>query len=151
MSKLKKIRVRPANSNNIGLFRKLWRGVLESHAKDGSVIVPSDQSLEAYEQLFNAYTEGSLKGVVLFVAASGVLMWGETGSLLQYTSKTITAWGSYAESDLSEEINKALFDEALKWAKDNGFKSILFETYNGSPKQEEFEQIAVVSCCLIED
>jgi hypothetical protein len=135
---LKKIRVREAKARDIGLFKKLWGEMLE---KQDSVI-ENDSGL--YEDLFNAYVDGKLNGVVLFVADKAVLMWGGHVSPLKYPNKPVVAWGMYATGDSAEAIEVALKKHAVEWSKKNDYESLLVQVSRSSAGIEGLEPVATI-------
>jgi hypothetical protein len=137
MPELKRIRVREAKARDIGLFKKLWGEMLE---KQDSVI-ESDSGL--YEDLFTAYTEGRLDGIVLFVADRGVLMWGSPVSPLKYPDNPVVAWGMYAFGDAAEAIEGALKEHARDWAKEN-YESLLVQVPGASSGMDGLEPVATI-------
>jgi len=131
MSELKKIRVRKAKERDIGLFRKLWGQLLEQNTEQGSIIVPNSNLLSLSEEYFNLYVNNIYEGIVLFVADKGVLMWGETNSLLEYKpGNLVVGWGFYVVPDSSDEIEKALFSYAENWAREKGYDGVQTQYYN---------------------
>jgi hypothetical protein len=131
MPELKKIRVRRAKPRDVGLFKKLWAESLEQQAKAGSIVAATERTLDAYVRLFNVYVEGDYEGVVLFVADKGVLMWGDAGSPMDYgAGRMLTDWGLYVTTmESSEDIQQALQEYALKWAKEHEFNGILTDVH----------------------
>lgn len=124
MPELKHIRVREAKARDIGLFKKLWLELLEEQAGKGSIIRPTEKTLTFYEALFDAYVSGRFDGIVLFVADSGVLMWGDSGSPIEFPSKAVTNWGIFADrADVFEELETA----AKKWSLENDFAAVLHQ------------------------
>jgi hypothetical protein len=141
MPELKKIRVREAKARDIGLFKKLWLELLEKQHSEGSVVLAGDQTLAFYEALYTAYIDGRFEGVIFFVADKGVLMWGDSGSPLQYPGKTVTAWGHMAHDD---KINEALLEAADTWAKEKGFEGIIAQTPVQVPPSDGFTPFAAL-------
>jgi len=93
MGALKRIRVRKARSEDIGLFRRLWKALMEEQYKAGSLVLPSDENLKVAEALFKAYVEEDLEGVVLFVSNVGILMYGDMASPYQLSVGDKVAYG----------------------------------------------------------
>ncbi len=144
MPELKKIRVREAKFRDLGLFKKLWAGLLEQQEKEGSHIVANEQSLCLYEGLFRAYVEQGMEGFVLFVADKGVLMWGETNAPLDYGGKAAMVWGCYVVPGAPVEIANALSLRAMERAKEHEFTVLLAQSYEHSKPVEGFERVASV-------
>lgn len=142
MTELKRIRVRKAKIRDIGLFKKLWIKLLDKQSLEGSIVLSNEKTMDFYEKLFNAYVEGILEGIVLFVADKGVLMWGDSASLRDYPGKFIVDWGVYINSDVGEEVYSALWDHAFEWSKEHKFEGILIEQYKDSEEIKGFETVS---------
>lgn len=131
MADLKNIRVRKAKPTDHGLFSKLWLKMLEAQHEAGSTILPNDHNLEVALQLFNAYVDGDLDGVVLFVSDVGVLMWGDLASPYELSIGKRAAYG-YGHYVDTEHRGKGIFDSmlgaAMKQLKDMGFDIVLGST-----------------------
>jgi hypothetical protein len=141
---MKKIRVRAAKERDIGLFRKLWKELLDQNVNNGSIISSDKKSLELFEFLFNSYVEQTLEGTVLFVGEKGILMWGEPASTIQYSKgKVVAAWGHYVSPDDTEGVEEALLTRAEAWAKEKGFSGVAGQFYTDPP--EGFEPWATIA------
>jgi len=134
MGELKRIRVRKATTRDIGLFRKLWASLLEQNAKDGSVVLPTDQSIRLYESLFNMYVEQSTEGVVFLVADRGIAMVAKDTSGLEYRDKTAVLWGLHSSGD--DRIQQALLDSVEEWVLANDMAGLVMQS---GPKTEPLE------------
>ena len=96
-NKLKNIRVRKAKSLDVGLFKVLWMKLLEEQAAKGSLIKANDHNLAVAVQMFEAYVEEDVEGVVLFVSNVACLMHGDmvTPYELSVGKKVAYGFGQY--------------------------------------------------------
>lgn len=141
-----KVRVRSATERDGGLFKKLWTGVLETAAKEGSIMQSSEKTMEAYELLFNTYLseENDFEGVVLLVADVGIFMIGDAASPFDWPGRPATVWGAYAIGDQTEEVLEALWVHAEAWAAERGFDGILLDSYCDTKLPEGFNPAVTV-------
>ena len=141
MAELKRLRVREAQSRDIGLFRKLWTELLNAQRGQGSVTQASEKTMVLYEALFNTYVENHLEGVVLFVADKGVLMWGENTSI-EYDDKTLIAWGDFGSA--VEGVKEALIERAEEWAIEHEYKGILRQSFGTVVPSKGYKEIGTL-------
>lgn len=131
MGELKKIRVRKATARDVGLFRKLWREMMEEQYTAGSPVLPNDHNLKVIEEIFEAYVEETLEGVVLLVSDVGVLMYGDMANPLQLSvgDKVAYGWGQYVAPDSrGKGILDKMAEKAFKQLGDMGFSAMLGNT-----------------------
>ena len=62
---IKNPRVRVAKPRDVGLFRKLWKLFLEEQKEMGGVILPNEQNLEIFTNLFKIYNPPIVTGKLL--------------------------------------------------------------------------------------
>ena len=119
---IKNPRVRVAKPRDVGLFRKLWKLFLEEQKEMGGVILPNEQNLEIFTNLFKIYTdpdpeeEAKLDGVVLFIGEVAVMMWGDPDVPIETTlGKTAYAYGIYVLPDNRQQgLSNLLHEEPYK-------------------------------------
>ncbi|MDE0874669.1 MAG: hypothetical protein OSA88_12455 [Acidimicrobiales bacterium] len=124
---MKKIRVRNATIRDAGLFKKLWRDMLISQEENGHVFKANEKNLEIYLGVFEAYVNKDSEGVVLLVADTGILMWGE-GSPFDFNvgDKVVTGWGRYVAPEArGKGISDALIVEAKRQLTEMGFDTLV--------------------------
>ena len=126
MAELKNIRVREAKERDLGLFRKLWMGLLEEQEAKGSTTKATKKTLAVFENIFQAYVEGKYEGIVLFIADKAVLMWGDSGVGIDYSKgKIASGWGTYVALDARKKgLSKAIRKRGNELLKEKGFSGI---------------------------
>ena len=128
---MKKARVRNATVRDAGLFQKLWFQMLVAQSESGNIIYANEHNLDIYLGLFEAYVEEEAAGVVLFVADTGVLMWGEAGSPFETAVglKPCTGWGQFVSPEArGKGVLDAMIGEAVIQLADLGFDSMIGAT-----------------------
>ncbi len=131
MGALKRIRVRKATMHDIGLFRKLWKSMLEEQYKAGSLILPNDHNVKVMETLFEAYVNEDLQGVVLLVSDVGILMYGDMANPQQLSigDKVAYGFGQYvAPENRGKGILDKMAETAFKQLIDMGFDVMVGNT-----------------------
>ena len=121
------MRVRMARPYDLGLFRRLWTEYLVESEKQGSMVLANYGNLELFEKMFNDYTTGKKRGVVLFHAHDAVLMWGEgNGSMFSLTLGDVAeAWGGYVSPEKRGlGIGGEMYKVAVKRLRKMGFDHI---------------------------
>lgn len=132
MSEIKKPRVRAAKPRDIGLFKKLWKLYLEERFEQGGVILPSDENVETYTNLFKLYTNPDLPedmkidGIVLFIGEVALIMCGDPDMPFETRlGKTAYAFGVYVMPDQRRQgLFNLLYEEAKKRLNGFGFEHV---------------------------
>jgi ribosomal protein S18 acetylase RimI-like enzyme len=143
MPALKKPRVREAKPRDIGLFRKLWKLYLEDQVEQGGVILPTEDNLEVYVNIFKMYVDEDIPedaqtdGVVLFIGEVAMIMWGDSDSVVETTmGKTAYAWGVYVMPDhrgqgLSDMLHREAIKKLVEFKFDTVYSSIVTDNVHG--------------------
>src|SRR5574338_277088 len=135
MSKHKKPRVREAKPGDRSLFKKMWTELLEDQNKKGFPVKATENNVEVYAKIFDAYVGGRLKGIVLFIAEDAVLMWGERGVDIFDTEwdDAGQGWGTYVRARARKKgYSKLIREVAVKKMKELGIKMVLGTGIHGN-------------------
>ncbi len=128
---IKKFRVRKATKRDLWLFKKLWMKMLEEQAAKGSLIKVSEHNVDVAATIFEAYTEGDLEGVVLFVSEVGVLLYGDMAGPYELSvgKKIAYGFGQYVSPEYrGRGVLDLMIAEAFKQLRLMGFDVLLGST-----------------------
>lgn len=132
MSELKKPRVRLAKPRDIGLFKKLWRLYLEEQTENGSLLLPVEENVDVFANIFRMYIDPTIPedaqkdGVVLFISDVAFIMWGDSGDMVKTKlGRTAYLWGVYVKPEYRRKgLSEMLHKEAMKHLLSMGFESL---------------------------
>ncbi len=114
-NKLKRLRVREAKMEDIGLVRKLWKAMMEEQYKAGSLILPNEANLDVMEAIFEMYIEKKKDGVVLLVSDAAILCYGDMVSPYELALGDRIAYG-FGQYVTPEHRGRGILDLMAKEA-----------------------------------
>jgi GNAT superfamily N-acetyltransferase len=125
--KLQKVRL--AKPRDKGLFKKLWKELMEEEYKKGDpvTVLPTDKNLEIFCYLFDQYTSGTVPGFVLFWREDAMTMRGFNGTAFDTEDgDKYQSFGFYVrEAFRNQGIGKLLETEADKICKERGMNVVI--------------------------
>lgn len=134
------MRVRKAKPQDRKLFLKLYKEHLEELKDTPGTVLPTEENLEKYGNIFDSYVSGELLGVVLLIAQDAFLMHGELGPTIFETNlgKVATGWGTHVREELrGKGASQAMFNRSKKLLREMGFDTLAgsVDVENGGAKR----------------
>ena len=122
------MRVRKAKPQDRKLFLRLYKEYLEETVDTPGAILPTDENLILYGNIFDSYVSGELQGVVLLIAQDAFLIHGELGPAVFETNlgRVANGMGTYVREELrGKGASQAMFKRSKRLLREMGFDTLV--------------------------
>lgn len=123
------MKIRRATKDDWPAFAEMWKEFLTENLASGADMLPTDKTMKFYQDIFNSYDSGEVRGVALMADDAGVLLWGAPAAVLAFDTRNdpfAFGWGTYVRPDhRGKSLSTELRNTAKKILLDMEFRRLV--------------------------